>query len=162
MFVFDNVIDEATIERYKSRIESHFLDHSKRFPNDQEWYPGRVIRLDATDPIIETVQQHLQRYMKMTTVCDSAELQARSAGMGGRGLHKHDHDGREHTDYNSLLYLHNDFNGGEFYTENGIVIEPRPGRLTFFDGKSIAHGVKKIYTNHRYTVIFWWKGTKFY
>jgi hypothetical protein len=75
--------------------------------------------------------------------------------------HIHDSQGREPTDFNSLLYLNDDFEGGEFFTENGIMIKPIPGRLTFFDGSKIKHGLNKVLNTNRYTLIFWWKNTKF-
>jgi len=47
------------------------------------------------------------------------------------------------SDYNSLLYLNDNFSGGEFFTETGLTIKPIPGRLTFFDGSIVTHGVNK-------------------
>jgi hypothetical protein len=58
------------------------------------------------------------------------------------------------------LYLNDDFEGGEFYTEHGIVVKPNKGMLTFFDGKNIMHGVKDLKGNVRYNIIFWWHNTR--
>ncbi len=65
-------------------------------------------------------------------------------------------DGRENTGFNSLIYLNDDFEGGEFFTEN-IMIKPKTGTLTLFDGSTIYHGVKPILKGERYTIILWWK-----
>jgi len=59
------------------------------------------------------------------------------------------------------LYLNSNFNGGTFYTDCGIRVNPMPGRLTFFNGREVMHGVTPVENNHRYTIIFWWKKTKF-
>ena len=90
---------------------------------------------------------------------ESAELQTWPMNTDGPA---HIHDGyRSLTDFNSLLYLNDDFDGGEFYTEDGIIVRPKPGRLTFFDGSKVKHGVNEIYNGNRFTMIFWWKKTKF-
>ena len=72
-------------------------------------------------------------------------------------LHIHDNKGRENGKYNSLIYLNEDFDGGEFFTKNGIVIKPKIGKLTLFNGSKVYHGVKKVYKKDRLTLIFWWK-----
>jgi len=64
-------------------------------------------------------------------------------------------------DYNSLLYLNDDFDGGVFFAE-AMGITPVPGRLTFFDGTKVPHGLTKVSKAHRHTIIFWWKDTQFY
>ena len=39
----------------------------------------------------------------------------------------------------------------------GIFVKPKPGLLTFFDGKEVHHGVSQVKHKDRYTLIFWWK-----
>ena len=56
-----------------------------------------------------------------------------------------------------MLYLNDDFLGGEFYTESGIVLKPKKGMLTLFNGATVKHGVKKVLEKDRYSIIFWWK-----
>ena len=60
-------------------------------------------------------------------------------------------------EYNSLIYLNEKFKGGEFYTKNGINLKPKKGMLTFFNGQTVHHGVKKVFNNDRKTIIFWWR-----
>jgi len=71
-------------------------------------------------------------------------------------LHIHNENLRETGTYNSMLYLNNNFFGGEFYTKKDI-ISPKPGMLTFFNGCKTHHGVKPIYWNNRYTLVFWFE-----
>ena len=68
--------------------------------------------------------------------------------------HIHDHHNQENTTYNSMLYLNDNYMGGEFFTDK-IKIKPKPGTLTFFNGQKTYHGVKPVYWNNRYTIIFW-------
>lgn len=63
-----------------------------------------------------------------------------------------------HRDWSSVLYLNNDFEGGEFYfKEPHIKIEPKPGRLVIFgSGIDYIHGVKSVTKGARYTLPSWW------
>jgi len=72
-------------------------------------------------------------------------------------LHIHELNNRTSTKYNSLIYLNDDFEGGEFFTKNGITIKPKKGKLTLFNGSKVYHGVKKVWKKDRITLIFWWK-----
>ena len=71
--------------------------------------------------------------------------------------HIHTDEGRKETKHNSLLYLNNNFLGGEFVTKSGILIRPKKGMLTLFDGQKVYHGVKRVKQNDRKTIIFWWR-----
>ncbi len=75
-------------------------------------------------------------------------------------MHIHSEYDMESTDYNSILYLNDDFQGGEFFTEN-LVVKPKPGRLTFFDGRNNYHGLREVKMHHRYSIMFWWTNTIF-
>ena len=60
--------------------------------------------------------------------------------------------------YASLIYLNNDFDGGQIYFPNQKRI-PRitPGMLVFFPGTlEYLHGVSKITRGERYTVASFW------
>ena len=64
---------------------------------------------------------------------------------------------RESTTYTSVTYLNDDFQGGEtdFTTEN-FSVKPKVGRTILFDGKKFEHGVKKITSGRRYTLVIWY------
>ena len=68
----------------------------------------------------------------------------------------HSHRGDPAT-WNSMIYLNSDFEGGYFFSSDGLVIKPEPGLLTLFKGKKVLHGVGEVRGNDRYTLIFWWK-----
>jgi predicted 2-oxoglutarate/Fe(II)-dependent dioxygenase YbiX len=57
----------------------------------------------------------------------------------------------------SILYLNDDYEGGETNYEDGTIFKPKKGRLLFFDGKYHKHGVNKVRNNIRYTVATWYK-----
>lgn len=161
MFIFDNVCDLDFLSSYKTRIENHFLSQDTPNADYSQWYPLRNIELSINDPIVEVVKNYLETFIKMKTECYEAELQTWPIGICA-DLHHHRGYGRQQGDFNSLLYLNDDFEGGEFYTNTGITIKPKVNRLTFFNGSRVVHGVKEVKGKHRFTVILWWKNTRFH
>lgn len=109
-------------------------------------------------PIVEKVRQHHKEHDGLDLEILEASLQQWADGTEAVP-HVHDEKGgRSGTGYNSILYLNDDFHGGEFITPKlNCSISPIPGRLIIFDGSTIEHGINPIRGNTRYTIIFWWK-----
>ena len=63
----------------------------------------------------------------------------------------------EHTTLASIIYLNDNFSGGETYFTDGMMFLPRQGRLILFDGQYFEHGVSDVNTNERYVVAAWYK-----
>ena len=59
--------------------------------------------------------------------------------------------------WSSILYLNDDYDGGETYYEDGSFFKPKQGRIIFFDGQYYKHGVKEVLRNPRYTLATWYK-----
>jgi len=74
----------------------------------------------------------------------------------GRGMHEH-YDTSRPNDIAILLYLNNDYLGGDIYfPELGISYKPEPGDLLCFpDNQDYVHGVKEIKDGIRYTLPRW-------
>lgn len=62
----------------------------------------------------------------------------------------------ETTTLTSIIYLNDDFEGGETYFEDGTTFTPKVGRALYFDGNYHKHGVKPITNGTRYTVSAWY------
>ena len=161
MFIFDNVCDISLIETYKIKIQMHYEKMLAEGNPPMSWYPTRNIRI-KNDPIVNIIQEFLQSRIKMTTECADCELQTWPIDSFSP-LHDHADPffNRQSGDYNSILYLNEDFEGGEFFTGDGILIKPKCNRLTFFNGNVVKHGLRKVKKTHRHGIIFWWKNTKF-
>jgi len=61
------------------------------------------------------------------------------------------------TTLSSILYLNDDFEGGETYYEDGTLFSPITGRILYFNGNYYKHGVKPITKGTRYTIATWYK-----
>ena len=125
--------------------------------SDLQW-KNRVIDI-SNEKIIKRVQNFLETKIKIKTTLNQAQLQLWPKNSCSTP-HIHTYNGREDCDYNSLIYLNDDFVGGEFVTEHEKII-PEPGLLTFFNGREVLHGVNTVKYSHRYTMIFWWKNSYF-
>jgi hypothetical protein len=111
-----------------------------------------------THPIVNQVERFWNDYFKTTHLkIKDAELQLwpiKSYSVRHNHAHTFTSLNRTSYTYNSMLYLNDNYIGGEFFTDK-IEIKPTPGLLTFFDGANTYHGVKPIYWNNRYSIIFW-------
>lgn len=160
MFIFDNAIDAQTVQKYYDKISTHYLEMLSQGHNYAEWYPTRNLRITDHE-VIEDIKNFLEKKIRVKLTVDEAELQTWPIGISS-DPHVHDSDGRRMTDYNSLLYLNDDFERGEFFTTTGLTIKPLKNRLTFFDGRNVTHGIHAPKNKHRHTIIVWWKNSKFY
>jgi hypothetical protein len=90
------------------------------------------------------------------------------------GDYQHSHadgelpDNKQHPyhwrDFGCVLYLNDDYEGGEIYFPNqNIEIKPKPNTLVFFPGTmEFLHGVKPITNGIRYTLTSFWTFNKQY
>jgi len=156
VFVFENFLEKSLCQNYANIMTEQW----NKFENDRdcvENWDKRTIDI-TNDPIVVKVKCFLQEQLSVRLTCSQAQIQIWPKNFEG-GLHKHDSRGREDTDFNSLIYLNNNYGGGEFYTEKGVTYKPVTGALTFFNGAVNMHGVKKVLDSDRFTLIFWWKDT---
>lgn len=159
MNIIDTDIDRELLDLYRSTISAHYKRQLALGNPPMDFYPTRNIRLDIDDELVGLVQSILEANLKVKLTIKEAELQTWCVDSYSD---QHVHELREpEEDYNSLLYLNEDFDGGEFFTGTGIRIKPVTGRLTFFNGKTVPHGVTPVKRNNRYTAIFWWEKTKY-
>lgn len=56
----------------------------------------------------------------------------------------------------AMIYLNDDYNGGEIVFRNGLSFKPKIGSLLLFHGSLHEHRVNKA-SNFRYNISLWWK-----
>ena len=71
------------------------------------------------------------------------------------GEHVDDGEGSYWRNYSIVIYLNDDYIGGEFLApDDELYLKPKTGQLVFFKS-SARHGVKKVISGTRYTLITW-------
>jgi D-mannonate dehydratase len=69
-----------------------------------------------------------------------------------------DNSGGSNIKYGVVIYLNDDFQGGElFYTESKMIIKPEKGMLIYHAGDKV-HGVSKVDSGIRYTLTSFIRG----
>ena len=59
--------------------------------------------------------------------------------------------------HSSIIFLNDDFGGGQFYFKKFGNVIPKPGTLIIFPSDiKYAHGVRKVYKHNRYTIASWY------
>lgn len=66
------------------------------------------------------------------------------------------HDEYMHRDIASIIYLNDDYKGGDIYIpELNFSAKPKKGQLIAFNGGKLTHGVKEVKSGTRFTNICW-------
>jgi hypothetical protein len=162
MFIIPNSIAPLECQALAERLEQHWQASKARGIEATGFDNGARTVSITNEALCDRVKCLIESQIRVRLTLSSAELSIWPTVSPGSPLHKHDWNGRESTDYNSVLYLNEDFAGGQFYTDTGITVKPKTGTLTFFDGQNIMHGVRPTLKNNRCTVIFWWHKTVWY
>jgi len=74
------------------------------------------------------------------------------------GLHVDNHDGYEFLEYSTVVYLNDDFEGGEIYFPRlKFTYKPNKGDAVIFPCNSVdyVHGVTEVTSGTRYTLAMW-------
>lgn len=74
------------------------------------------------------------------------------------GLHNDNHEGFEWLEFSTLLYLNDDYEGGEIhFPEYDFLHKPKKGDALFFKCSRLedAHEVKTVKSGQRYTIAMW-------
>ena len=151
VYLFKNFVQQNETTLYIKYIQNKY----DRGGNIKDFYT-RTIDI-SHDPIVDKVKQFIESRLPVKLKCNQAQIQIWPEGSKSE-LHRHDYNGRENGDFNSLIYLNDDFDEGEFITDS-LKYKPEVGTLTFFNGRENYHGVTQVKKAHRYTLIFWWENT---
>jgi hypothetical protein len=147
------VYNFLTNEECKEFIKLHDIISKRPLPHVS--LTDNIGNLD-NHPVAKRIQSFVEDNLKIKTELYECDLWKRDSGLP---LHKHKPHLRIDNDLTTIIYLNDIEEGGEFYTED-IEIKPQAGLLITFDGMNVLHGVKHP-SEPRYTIICWWKNTKF-
>jgi len=151
MIIFDNVISKTRCDEY-----IYYTDTVYRQRCEQGWDPMSFSTrlIDINEPITEEVKEYIESRVKISLNHRWTQLQIWPVGSNS-ARHIHDDPRAGDANFTSMLYLNDDFVDGQFFTDD-ILIKPKIGRLTLFNGREIYHGVKTVLEKPRYSIIFWW------
>ena len=147
---------------FNNFFNHNLCDHYAKQINDlgEGSYDWDLRAKDITDnkKLINKVKKFFKKQLNVDLIIDQVQLQNWNVGTHS-GLHRHqdpEKDGRRLTTINSIIYLNDDFEGGEFITPSNSY-KPKKGDLTFFNGYSLWHGLNQVKKKDRKSIIFWWQ-----
>ena len=132
----------------KNKDKSHVWGNPNFYPLN-----FNLIENKFTLNILSKIESIAQMFNK-NIVIDWAEI---TKWIPETYMNSHTDDTSDKTILTSIIYLNNNYDGGETYLSEGTVIAPKIGRMVIFDGKKYEHGVNKILNNYRYTLPIWYK-----
>lgn len=116
-----------------------------------------VLDIKLADPVLSQKLGFLYcNYLGTKNIRAFPELLQFTFWPPGSLQNSHFDDTRDTTILTSITYLNDDYEGGQTYFKNGVVVNPKKGKTVFFDGKKYKHGVSKIIQGNRYVCAFWY------
>ncbi len=157
VYIQNNFLNIEQIKNYINKLTPFPEEKRKECSFKNPMWELRTVDI-THDPIVNLVKNFLNKRFDLDLKIQQAQIQNWIKDSYSP-LHAHGWEwgNRGDTRFNSLIYLNDSFTQGNFYTSMGIVVKPKPGLLTFFDGKKVHHGVSQVKNEDRYTLIFWWK-----
>tara|TARA_B100000214_G_C23780044_1_gene540883 strand:- start:204 stop:656 length:453 start_codon:yes stop_codon:yes gene_type:complete len=73
----------------------------------------------------------------------------------GSTFEKHIDTAHKDTVASFIIFLNDNFRGGQLIFTDGIIIQPKKGRVVFFDGPHLEHKVNKNIDGERYILAGW-------
>ena len=145
----------------KNECEELILMYSTHSDKSIEWYGSHPLKLNnLSDEDLFFSKQILNMISNFAVSVFGSNLYVERADItkwpAGSDKDYHHDDARDSTFLSSITYLNDDYDGGETFFENKLLIIPEIGKTIFFDGKKYLHGVKKVSKNPRYTIAIWY------
>lgn len=161
--IIQNLIDESEIKILRDYVESSELSTEENNPN---------LFLDVHDNICNQILTNAQKLLKeniekdfRTTVSDEGIGTIVKFAIGWELPYHADqwsdlptHSGAPRRDISSIIYLSEDFTGGEIeFPDLGIRIEPTAGSAIYFPGtEQFMHQVNPVRSGTRLTCTGFW------
>lgn len=134
-YIWQNDIPPDEIDTLRIMQQARFLAH---FTASLEFQPEKPIYSDTAQIVLWT------EGIELTPHADNLEPDGRP-------------NGTPHRCFSSLIYLNDDYEGGETYFPGlGLRVKPERGSLIIFgSGPEYVHGVTKVRGGKRYTYAGW-------
>lgn len=164
VFLVRGIISEEDCEKLRAFIDQRASNETgiHKFVNVCEFFNLKTIDRDATQTLFELIAPSIPKELGVAGVSKYLTM-ARYQSGEGFGLHTDtgitDPDTQTHTGWTYLIYLNDDYEGGEtqFYDDNfspTIRVKPEAGMALFFDIEA-WHSAEPITRGTKY-----WIGTE--
>lgn len=135
--------------------------------DEQAVFSHRVLRLGQLSPAAPAddrslrqmrairwlATEHLRDFFRDSQIYPEETQMVRWSVGDGQPLHLD--TTRPTTTYAAIVYLNDDFGGGETCFDPGPAVSPRTGTLVGFHGASLRHGVRTVTSGTRLTMPMW-------
>ena len=147
--MLDKSVADSLIEIYKTNPDKCAL-----------WQTTNTLNLAKVEHLLDQLPKKivfaLNNYLNTKWVIAFPELVQVVHRPPGTEHRMHFDEARETTTMTSITYLNEDYEGGETFFEDGLIVKPKIGRTIYFDGINYQHGVKEITSGHRYVIAAWY------
>lgn len=168
--IHENFLPNSDFEKYL-KYSKEITNWGNRVPNDV--WSGRIVYQNGTDNIdyLEIVKEVIKSDFE---IFDEIYPDYLGIVKWESGDYQHPHadgenpDNRPHPlhwrNFGCVLYLNDDYEGGEIYFPNqNVEVKPKPNTLVFFPGTlEYLHGVRPVTNGIRYTLTSFWTFNKKY
>ena len=130
VYVQNNFLNIEQIKNYINKLTPFPEEKRKECSFKNPMWELRTIDI-THDPVVDLVKNFLNKRFDLDLKIQQAQIQNWIKDSYSP-LHAHGWEwgNRGDTRFNSLIYLNDNFNQGNFYTSMGIVVKPEPGLLT--------------------------------
>lgn len=157
----ENFLDKETCEflvQFAENGEEHF-----NVIEGNEFWSKRVLRILETHPeIAQNIAKRIaaeisQRYNCIEPWCDTIDLIRWPVGWK-QEVHEDQTPGFEYRDFGCIIYLNDNYSGGNtYYPNQKKKVQPVVGLLAIHPGTSeFEHGVTTVEGSPRYTIASFW------
>lgn len=158
----DNTLNSSDISVMKYTF--HWMGH--HHPEKiRTWDDNRTNFVDLVDneyidndvrcqKILKKIEKGAQKNFGENIVIDWAQL---TEWQPGCDQFPHLDFAKDETVLTSITNLNTEYTGGRTYIVDDMMFEPKVGRTVYFDGQYYFHGVTKVDSGARYTIVVWYK-----
>jgi len=149
IYVVDNFLDTASADM----LLSHFTKHCHKASSYENTFT-----LDVNNKNIKLIDFCIS---EVTKICNDLEDNKVICSLAQivkwpEGSNKLDHVDPSDDVFAAVIFLNDDFDGGETAFETGE-IQPSKGECLIFKNGQLKHSVKTVKNGHRYTLSMWFK-----
>lgn len=152
--VVDNFVSKQLCDQYLDYFNNQVLTtKSENFKNQKDLLLETKTQMQKELCLFLKTPEVFCSYFSFHKLPVGARCSAHSDSLDIDGK-----EGSNEREFATILYLNDDFDGGELYfPDHGIEYSPRQGSLVLFSGGSgNLHGVKEVLNKDRHTLIGFW------